>query len=372
MKKVFSLVALLLAGSFLFSSCTVTPIPTPTPTQTPESSPTLTPIPTLTSVPTPTPTQAPGSFSTLSLSECITQAGTAIDPQTESEYRTANWPQGTMETILRETRMADSGNLTPRSFRLLEDKYNQAILSAWSNAAYYDTYSERRVIPSYIDVSIDEINEAVPIEHLANLSDGWIAAIFRITEEDCPDALMGITFGSVQRYNYVGTEGWSIVGEPCFFPLTGPLASTDYDYAQIGDPIEKLCEIDPSICYDTLHAETRLTAARKEQLVDRAKKSMEEYPDSKEVNEKYIAEIDVRTIYKVTTDGVICLKYNDQTRQITGKTVYLAANGQHCTTQARVYIGYSGRRPEVFFVPEEGHAVAVVPYDASFLAPLFS
>ena len=75
---------------------------------------------------------------------------------------------------------------------------------------------------------------------------------------------------------------------------------------------------------------------------------------------------------KVTTDGVICLKYNDQTRQITGKTVYLAANGQHCTTQARVYIGYSGRRPEVFFVPEEGHAVAVVPYDASFLAPVFS
>lgn len=200
MKKAFSLVALLLSGLFLLSSCAMTPT------------------------------------SRNPLSELITEVSTSItiNPDTGEERPSGIWDSGTMSRILEAFPDVAISDLTSHS---------------WENMKDY-IHPDLRIHPTMMVLNTDlvSMNLCESVEMLLSVEKNTVAAVYRVKGKGLPDALLCILFHNAKQDG----EFWVPNGHYYFFPLTGPKRYADFSFVQEGDPIEKLYSIDSSARYDEM------------------------------------------------------------------------------------------------------------------------
>ncbi len=187
------------------------------------------------------------------------------------------WKIGRMDEILDDHLNMPLEELPTEWFFLLSnyagDRYIHLNLNSIGNTLHWFTHSTKE--------SVNNI-QRIDSEH--------IAAVYKVSEEDIPEAYMYIVFQR-DTSSDPSRESWEKTGEAYFFDRLHCFA--EYSNISVGEKVDVLYNIDPSIQYDVL---------RKELSVDPLDKTADGFSKSK-------SEYNLRMIYKLLSDGILLIEY---------------------------------------------------------------
>ncbi len=192
-----------------------------------------------------------------------------------------NWKIGRMEEILDKNLNMPLENLPIYSFSQLNRYVGNRFVHLNLNSIGNDLFWFHTSAGQRAD-NIQKIDN----EHLA--------VVYQVAEEDIAPAYMAVVFErkTIPEDNY---EYWEKTGEAYFFDKLH--CFDEYSTVVVGDKVETLYTLDPSLQYDVLRSEPSV------------------YDMKSGTDVRF--DLPTRMIYKILSDGVLTVEYREDSGQIT-------------------------------------------------------